>query len=604
MGQESKRLGLDDPNRVQQISSRGERSKLASDAAYQRCPRPIRYNPISGDVYDLLGTIGQELDGAKVASALDETKRYVPMSMLPKIITPERVRALVGGLPCFRGYPDKNTLTETICFGPFSCRVLLAVLIGMEKIEDLPKFMRDGMNDQCLPMEIRDTSNQTLYCWQHKKYHQTINERERNRRPVHREHFAWWSYSLTAPFIRCSKEIHRHYIMDPGDVFPMGIGLKVPKREMPGMSHSLYGGYSEVYQVTIDRSHYDFGDLGMRHPDGLFALKRLNSHSREDFNLELSSLLFSMDQASAKKANKHLIQLLATFEVLGAQGSTYYLLFDWAEGNLSRFWKEQEHLVGRKSHCKWMSEQCHEICLALQCVHNERLETLRSIDTSTLERDFHERAFDVNELYGRHGDIKPDNLLWFRPEHSRRPEEMGFLALADFGLGRLHTQVSRSKQDPRDLTWTATYRAPEFDLTHGMISRKSDIYSMGGVFLEYITWFMLGVKSVEDTFPERRYAQDIHGFEVDTFFTIRQDPSSGRQVPLMKTSVADWIQKLQNHKDCSWYLFKFLKIIRDDMLQPDRNKRINSIMLTKKIGDLRSTCERDSSFYLKTRYEE
>ncbi|KAI1773638.1 kinase-like protein [Hypoxylon cercidicola] len=308
-----------------------------------------------------------------------------------------------------------------------------------------------------------------------------------------------------------------------------------------------------------------------------------------------------MDNAQSREANMHLIQLLATFEVLDpvARVTTYYLLFDWAQGNLKDFWRVNQNLVGDRTHSLWMSQQLHEICLALQCVHNERQTTLQSTDTTKLAKGPTGRSFTINELYGRHGDIKPDNFLWFHPAQP----SSDLLVLCDFGLGRLHTQVSRSNQDPRNLARTATYIAPEFDLADGMISRASDIFSLGCVFLEYVTWYLRGPDSVLNQFPSRRNDIDIYNFEADKFFVILPDGNNGQR-PILKPQVKSWIAELQQHGNCSWYLYQLLEIIRDRMLEPEREKRINIVQLIKEMQKLRQACERNDSFYLKTIEEE
>ncbi|KAI1134866.1 kinase-like protein [Hypoxylon sp. FL0543] len=304
-----------------------------------------------------------------------------------------------------------------------------------------------------------------------------------------------------------------------------------------------------------------------------------------------------MDNASGKTANNHLVQLLATFEVQksAAQGSTYYLLFDWAEGNLKDYWRANSHLVGELSHSKWMAQQFHEICQAVQCVHNEREETLKSTDTSALLRGLPERPLDVHNLYGRHGDIKPDNFLWFQPAHP----SSDLLALADFGLGRLHTKLSRSNQDPKKLAFTATYVAPEFELPDAKISRTSDIFSLGCVLLEYVTWYLNGLDSVENEFPLFRTAKDSYGFDADKFFVIRPERPGGPQLPFLKPKVKEWIAELLAHEKCTQYLVQLLEIIRDMMLEADRRNRIHITDLITRMADLREKCEVDPTFYLK-----
>ncbi|KAI0097137.1 kinase-like protein [Daldinia grandis] len=470
---------------------------------------------------------------------------------------------------------------------------LLAVFIGIEKLEDFPKCIKEGMSDQCLPMTTVDAydGHRLLFCQHHKTRHTTINEYSR---PNVRTQFMQWSYSLIAPYIMCSKQKHSHYHLHADDVFPMPVveGLQGVSGQ-DNRATPTFGGYSEVYQVRINKSHQR----------GFFALKKLASHDRGIFDMELSSLIFCMDKPTIGNADKHIIQPLVTFEVEGPKGSgsVYYILFDWAEGNLSDFWKKNDHLVGARDHCKWMSRELYLLCLALECVHNAHGEMLKSIDKTTLEKELLGRPHDTDSLYGRHGDIKPDNFLWFgSPLLS---ESLGKLTLSDFGLGKLHTQLSRSNQDPRKIPNTETYRAPEFDLLDGKISRASDIFSLGCVYLEYVTWFLLGSEVVAEEFPAVRSELDIHKFTSDTFFIIRANKQTGKQQPLLKKSVENWIETLQSNKGCSRYLHKFLDLIRDKMLVPERESRIPILLLIKDMDTLCRECERDDSFYLKAKGE-
>lgn len=167
----------------------------------------------------------------------------------------------------------------------------------------------------------------------------------------------------------------------------------------------------------------------------------------------------------------------------------------------------------------------------------------------------------------------------------------GLLALSDFGLGRLHTQVSRSKQDPKNIERTATYRCPEFDLPLGQVSPRSDIFSLGCVLLEYVTWFLLGLEAVEKRFPDHRSERDIYGFDSDVFFSIKNDKA------YLKPSVGSWIQQLQNHPDCSWYIWQLLDIIGNRMLDPNGSTRIPANQLTKVMKALLETCKSEPEYY-------
>ncbi|KAI1758865.1 hypothetical protein GGR53DRAFT_198101 [Hypoxylon sp. FL1150] len=568
-----KRLGLDDLERVRIIRDRGESDFYR---AYSHVSQQSDiHTPLPGDVDTLLETMLQELEESKVMCALDPTKYYLPRRRLPEILTTQRVRTIVE-LPCFRDYPDKDDLTKNICLGPSPCLKLLAVLIITSKAHDLPRHMKEGLTDKCLPMD----SKSSMYCRYHRNLHSTVNTYHT---PTVQE-FSRWSYSLVAPYIKNNTVKHPHYILRHDDVFPMEVfGQQMSDT---GPTIPLDEGFDQVYQVKIDSSHYDFGAFGVHHHSGLFALKGLFSSDRENFSQELAALLFSMDNAHEQDAMDHLTQPLATFEVLDprTRHTTYYFLFDWADGNLRDFWRTNQYLVGDMRHSLWMSQQFHKICLALQCLHNER-ETSAGIAPT-------------DQLYGRHGEIKPDNIVWFHLEHSSSDH---FLALSDFGSAHLDTQMSRSYQDARRSAHTITYSAPESNLSDGAISYATDIFSLGCVFLEYVTWVLCGLDSVENQFPNYRLEGDASGFITDKFFAIQSDVN-GVQRPLLKPQVRNWISRLQQHANCSWYLYQLLEIIRDKMLEPDREKRVHILPLIEEMQKLRMACELNDSFYLKTRY--
>ncbi|EDO65088.1 kinase-like protein [Neurospora crassa] len=303
-----------------------------------------------------------------------------------------------------------------------------------------------------------------------------------------------------------------------------------------------------------------------------FALKRLHASDKEAFDKELASLISVKTQKST-----HLIKLLTTFSVIEEDGGSevFYLLFPWAEGNLWKYWKvhQPRNQQERLTSALWMAQQCHQLARALLCVHNERQQTLK----------LYEFPAGKDELYGRHGDIKAENVLYF--------ESDGMLVLSDFGLGRLHNKYSRSNADPKALEKSATYRAPEFDLARGRISRASDVFSLGCMFLEFVTWQILGYDAVYDEFPTYRMEEDItHGFESDIFFKVEGETA------IIKPKVHEWMVRLKQHENASEYTKQFLDVI-EEMLSPYPKDRINVVKLESKLYLLRRTCETDTSYY-------
>lgn len=272
---------LGDPDRVRHIKNRGKDIFHTLSHTSQHHLQTQIPEPIPGDINEIHRTIEVELDRSQVLSAIGRDKRYVPRDKLHDILTIERVRTIVD-LPCFGEFTDKNKLTMLIYYGSVDLQPrlkLLAVFIGIEKLEDFPKCIKEGMNDQCLPMTVDNTDDgqMSLFCQHHKTHHETINE---YRRPSHRTQFTQWSYSLIAPYITSTKRKHSHYHLHASDIFPMPFGRKLQRQEMTVQDNKTqiketafaYGGFSEVYQVKIDKSHQNFKDIGVRSRDPLTIL--------------------------------------------------------------------------------------------------------------------------------------------------------------------------------------------------------------------------------------------------------------------------------------------------------------------------------------------
>ena len=131
----------------------------------------------------------------------------------------------------------------------------------------------------------------------------------------------------------------------------------------------------------------------------VFALKKLTASDQTSFSDEIASLL-----AFISEDKEHLVKLLSSFEIRSyhKKRTEYYLLFPWADGTLWDFWKLNDAMDKRANLSQWMSHQCYQLAHALKVFHNERRNQLRP--------DMEEES---KELYGRHGDVKAENILWF-----------------------------------------------------------------------------------------------------------------------------------------------------------------------------------------------
>ena len=242
---------------------------------------------------------------------------------------------------------------------------------------------------------------------------------------------------------------------------------------------SAHGGFSKVFKVKIHPEHLqstwgqgtiDLAGVFKAGEQPYFALKSLKkSTQRSEFQREVE-VLKDMRQAN----HTHIVQLVSTFQI----GPSYHLMFEWADGNLRDYWKTHESSQ-RVDSCLWMAEQCRGIAQALSLVHNTQT-------TPSTERHW------------RHGDLKPENILWFS---NREHLDSGILKIADFGVSERVDPCSPEPVNETRLLCTGTYRAPEFDLElsrRRVLGREYDIWSLGCVFLEFITWYLEGYEAVRD----------------------------------------------------------------------------------------------------------
>jgi serine/threonine protein kinase len=229
------------------------------------------------------------------------------------------------------------------------------------------------------------------------------------------------------------------------------------------------------------------------------------------------------------KDHLHLIKLLVTF----SWREQYYLLFPWADGNLLDFWKlypKPSDLPREYRLTLWLAEQCLGIAEGLKMIH-----TLDKPDAEDLD---HGSAL---QIHGRHGDLKPENILWFKPyQNGDQNCFMGVLKISDFGLTRFHRTMSKSHINAETVGVTGTYRAPEYDVAK-LVSQSYDIWTLGCVILEFVTWYLVGWEQV-DKFSENRTKEHQSEFKEDVFFNfvnIKDDYGRTQIGARAKRSVAD-----------------------------------------------------------------
>jgi serine/threonine protein kinase len=177
----------------------------------------------------------------------------------------------------------------------------------------------------------------------------------------------------------------------------------------------------------------------------------------------------------------------------------------------------------------WFFEQCLGLAEALDIIHNTKLPPSVPKDNAGDDK--------ANMVFGRHGDIKPQNVLWFPNASSELDNPTnGILKLSDLGLTIFHNHDSRSNDDPRNLAMSPTYRAPEADVGR-MITRKYDIWSLACTFLEFASWLLLGPTATV-AFGDARAQESGDGrINEDCYFEVQHLELSSAGIAAVKPGV-------------------------------------------------------------------
>ncbi|KAI0432194.1 hypothetical protein F5Y09DRAFT_160890 [Xylaria sp. FL1042] len=409
------------------------------------------------------------------------------------------------------------------------------------------------------------------------------------------------------------------------------------------------GGFGVVYKAYIHAEHHDFSNK-VRCARG-FVIKQIDQAKRESFDKERNIL----KKFKGGRSHPHVVSLLSTFEQDGKLG----LIFYWADGDLRAFWhrKHSRPQIDRKT-STWVAKQCAGLASALHRLHNHETfsqtsedveqvpDTKRKVKIAAapkhtrgtrevkLQREKHSatirkhgtRPSDSEPLknneqkppqtaqqlteprkirkYGRHGDIKPENILWY----SDRTDDLGILELTDFGVSDLKSGMSKSNFQSNPAC-TLVYQAPEFDVPEWVIRQSADMWSLGCVFLEFITW-LLGGKPLLLKFSENRSSWDRVGhFNIDTFFESDYvNHSSSKIIKLEgKASVISFFDELHEHVNCTEYIHEFLNLIQDRMLvlEADDTLESNRILVEELVSQLNRFAEkcRDKEMYATERQQ-
>lgn len=288
----------------------------------------------------------------------------------------------------------------------------------------------------------------------------------------------------------------------------------------------------------------------------------------------------------SEKDHPHIVKLLATY----LYKRQYHFLFLWAPCNLRKYWERNLDSAWNTESMLWSIKQMEGLASGLCKVHN----FLPAANNSLLQIPDDIRIAPDESKYGRHGDIKPENILWTDKLDGNGNGMMGILQLADFGLARFHREASRSNVKHQNAMASPTYEPPEIDLKR-KISRAYDIWSLGCVFLEHITWCLGGCQLVY-RFTQHRTVHIDEAFDDDKFFTVVNGGSV--ETAVVRKEVFEWADFLLKQPRCSEAMKDLLNIVIGKMLVIDAKGRINCITLEEELAAIRQKAENDDTFLL------
>ncbi|KAK2037324.1 kinase domain-containing protein [Colletotrichum somersetense] len=516
---------------------------------------------ISEPESDLNDNLWVSIDAQLIEPPPENGNKYLPLNELRKLMVKPRVRKelqKLGGLDEETIHRYANDVCDTTKYGDTQKTTrhkMFAILVLIEHVEALPGLINEEIHDVHLPFTLQKGLHWHLtYTTTDKSTNQKVTakfEGSTSWTKGKMSLFVEKQWLFMTPFFDMRASKPPFYPLEAKVVLPF---LKEEKCD------AVYGGFSTVSKTHIHEAHHN----SKHGTEPFFAIKKLASHDK---------LAFEQEHQAMKKFNRqghpHLTKLLATYRYQ----EHWHFIFPWANGNLREFW--QHYTVPQPDHklVVWIAEQATGIASGLNLIQNPPKDPALTQDA----RDS-----------GRHGDLKPENVLWF--SNQEKEENIignGVLKIADFGLTRYHHYSSRYV-NAKSIRYTLTYKAPEVDVSEE-VSQAYDIWTLGCLLLEFVTWYLEGWQGVDD-FSADRAKTDAQEDDIplDTFYNVIS--VNGVKGAVLKPAVKDWIQKLHNHENCSLYFHHLLTYILHHLLRINPKKREKCADVVKRLEDMARVC--------------
>ncbi|KAI1214229.1 kinase-like domain-containing protein [Annulohypoxylon truncatum] len=447
---------------------------------------------------------------------------------------------------------------------------VFAILILADKEMTIFEFVDNGICDQELPVtggRSLAPLSQSFDC---------IKTWGR----LQQEAFDKWLWRIDVPFLTDGQDIikfHRRAVLPfitRSTEQSNGLEDSDYSRVEPYMPGT--GGYGEVSIVEIHPKCHNFQcrpGLQLHRPEGPFALKKLHPTRNRDIEKDFMNEV-KMLRTFNGNVHPHIVTVLMAFK----HGDRCCFLFPWADCDLLTYFETKTMPDMNITNFHWVAEQTLNITEAVHHIHFPP-------GVDSLSPDM--------KLYGRHGDIKAENILVFNEKNNP------LLVLSDFGLGSMHHDWSKSMVPNRQIQATPGFRPPECDMENGHISRAFDVWTLGCVFLDILIW-LLGGETLRRSFEsDRMAASHPQGLQTPTYFEVIQT-DNGRFGFIIKEQVNKWFAELHRHDRCTDFVHEFLELIQQRMLivETQSEKRARTHDLVASLKTLRDKALRDERYCL------
>ncbi|KAI8625090.1 kinase-like domain-containing protein [Xylariaceae sp. FL1651] len=368
----------------------------------------------------------------------DKVSGFLPFYALTETLNRDVIRLVLERNGEYKAEVLEDMIGRVLDTNPDRCMIkIFAILILTDMTRRMPQFINAGISDKDLPF----SPGSELYSRLHFL------------RQSQADSFYSYLWLVHVPVLdlAASEIKEAKYRSD--------VRMPFLKEQLRGG-----GGQGRISEIKIHPGHVR--GLSSSSSDYRFALKRmsLSSDSRLRWKDEIAAL---KRFRAPRSGHPNVIKLLLAYEHVD---KGLYLVFPLAEGDLNDYWRQHHKHSPLYEDALWLIQQCTNLTSAFRKIHRYA--------------SFSERSC------GRHGDIKPGNILWFQGEAG---DGRGRLVVADLTMTRFHSDNTVNNTTFSDRGMSMTYRAPEVNVTvMEEESQAYDVWSLGCMFLEFMVWYHLG----------------------------------------------------------------------------------------------------------------